>query len=152
MGGPTMSGDALAKGFQALAAVPAGEEFILAGSPTTAVYVDRVPANPTFPYVLITTNFPTVAERSFSRSRSAYALRSRMQVVGLTAESVRIIAQILVELLEGKRPAVAGWTLGAIESVPNEQPLQADLDVTMPGTAANPLYQPFDWILTGSRS
>ena len=42
--------------------------------------------------------------------------------------------------------------LGAIESVPNEQPIQPDLDVTIQGTSENPLYQPFDWILTGSQT
>lgn len=147
-----MTGDALAQAFQSLVAVKSGEDFTLLGSPTTAVYVDRVPANPMFPYVLVTTTFPRVSERSLARSRSAYALRSRMQVVGLTASSIRIIAQILVDHLEGKRLSVAGWNLGAIESVPNEQPIQPDLDVTIPGTTENPLYQPFDWILTGSRS
>lgn len=132
-----MSGDALASAFDAL----------LAGF---TVYKDRVPANPALPYVLVLTNFPTVAERSMARSASVRHLRSRTTVVGVTAGSVRIVAQKLTDALEGKRPIVAGWVLGAIESVPNEQPIQPDLDVTIPGTAENPLYQPFDWILTGS--
>jgi len=42
--------------------------------------------------------------------------------------------------------------LGSIECVPNEQPLQPDQDVTIPGTSDHPLYQPFDWILTGSQT
>lgn len=132
-----MSGDALASAFEAL----------LTGF---TVYKDKVPASPTFPYVLVLTNFPTVAERSLARSVSARALRSRTSVVGITAASVRIIAQKLTDALEGKRPTVSGWVLGAIESIPNEQPIQPDLDVTIPGTSENPLYQPFDWILTGS--
>lgn len=132
-----MSGDALAAGFEAL----------LSGF---TIYKDRVPSTPTFPYVFVVTNFPTVAERSLARSVSARVLRSRTVVVGLTGASVRIIAQKLSDRLEGKRPAVAGWVLGSIESVPNDQPIQPDLDVTIPGTAENPMYQPFDWILTGS--
>jgi len=132
-----MTGDALASGFEAL----------LTGF---TVYKDKVPASPSFPYVLVLTNFPTVAERSMARTVSSRVLRSRTSVVGLTGASVRIVAQKLTDALEGKRPNVAGWVLGAIESVPNEQPLQPDLDVTIPGTAENPLYQPFDWILTGS--
>lgn len=132
-----MSGDALASGFEAL----------LTGF---TVYKDKVPASPTFPYVFVITNFPTISERSLTRSASARVLRSRTSVVGLTAMSVRIIAQKLTDALEGKRPTVAGWVLGAIESVPNEQPMQPDLDVTIPGTSENPIYQPFDWILTGS--
>ena len=132
-----MSGDALAVGFESL----------ITG---VTVYRDKVPASPSFPYVFVTTNFPTVSARSLARSVQSRALRSRTVVVGLTAASVRIISQKLSDALEGKRPAVAGWVLGAIESVPNEQPIQPDTDVTIPGTNQNPLYQPFDWILTGS--
>lgn len=134
-----MTGDALAHGFEAL----------LSGF---TVYKEKVPASPSFPYVLVTTNFPAVAERSNARRVLAEHLRSRTVVVGLTGASVRIVAEKLTRCLEGKRPVVAGWSLGAIESVPNSQPLQPDLDVTLPGTNANPLYQPFDWILTGSRN
>ena len=133
-----MTGDALATSFEAL----------LTGF---TVYRDKVPANPSFPYVLVLTNFPTVSERSLARTASARALRSRTTVVGLTGGSVRIIAQKLSNALEGKRPTVAGWNLGAIESIPNEQPIQPDMDVTIPGTAEHPLYQPFDWVLTGSQ-
>jgi hypothetical protein len=137
MGGAVMTGDALAAGFEAL----------ITG---VTVYKDRVPSTPTFPYVFVVTNFPTVAERAVTRSVQARALRSRTQVVGLTASSVRIIAQKLTDALEGKRPAVPGWVLGSIESVANEQPLLPDDDVTINGQ--HPLYQPFDWVLTGSRS
>lgn len=134
-----MTGDALAAGFEAL----------LTGF---TVYKDKVPANPTFPYVFVVTNFPTVADRSLARSAASRQLRSRTVVVGLTGASVRIIAQKLSNALEGKRPVVTGWVLGSIESVPNEQLLQPDDDVTIPGTNDHPLYQPFDWILTGSPS
>jgi hypothetical protein len=138
MGGPVVTGDALANGFEAL----------LSGF---TVYKDKVPASPTFPYVLVLTNFPAVAGRSHARTVHSRVLRSRTSVVGLTAASVRIVAQKVTNVLEGKRPTVTGWTLGTIESVPNEQPIQPDLDVTIPGTAENPLYQPFDWVLTGSQ-
>jgi len=83
-----------------------------------------------------------------ARSVQSRVLRSRTTVVGLTGASVRIIAQKLTDSLEGKRPAVTGWVLGAIESVSNDQPLLPDNDVTINGQ--HPLYQPFDWILTGS--
>jgi hypothetical protein len=134
-----MTGDALAAGFEAL----------ITG---VTVYKDKVPSSPSFPYVFVLTNFPTVADRSQARSVSSRHLRSRTVVVGLTAASVRIIGQKLSDSLEGKRPTVAGWLLGSIESVSNEQPIQPDTDVTIPGTAEHPLYQPFDWILTGSQT
>lgn len=132
-----MSGDALAASFEAL----------LTGF---TVYKDKVPSNPSFPYVFVVTSFPTISERSLARSATARLMRSRTVVVGETAASVRIIAQKLTDALEGKRPVVAGWVLGSIESEPNEQPIQPDDDVTIPGTTSHPLYQPFDWILTGS--
>ena len=132
-----MTGDALAAGFEAL----------ITGA---TVYKDKVPSTPSFPYVFVVTNFPTVAERSNARSVLARVLKSRTQVVGLTGASVRIVAQKLTDALEGKRPVVPGWVLGSIESVQNDQPLQPDTDVTINGQ--NPLYQPFDWVLTGSRS
>lgn len=130
-----MTGDALASAFEAL----------ITG---VTVYRDKVPSTPSFPYVFVTTNFPTVSDRSMARTVHARQLRSRTRVVGLSGASVRIIAQKLTNALEGKRPTVAGWVLGAIESVPNEQPLLPDDDVTINGQ--HPLYQPFDWVLTGS--
>lgn len=132
-----MSGDALASSFEAL----------LTGF---TVYKGAAAKVPTYPYVLVLTNFPTPSERSLARTASALALRSRTVVVGLTPASVRIIAQKLSDVLDGKRPTVTGWNLGAIESVPNEQPIFHDRDVIIPGTSDSPFYQTFDWILTGS--
>lgn len=132
-----MTGDALATAFEAL----------ITG---VTVYQDKVPSSPSFPYVLVLTNFPTVSERAMSRGVQARHLRSRTTVVGESAASVRIIAQKLSNALEGKRPTVAGWVLGAIESVPNEQPILRDDDVVIDGQ--HPLYQPFEWILTASEA
>lgn len=137
MGGPVVSGDALATAFESL----------LTGF---TVYKDKVPSSPNFPYVFVLTNFPTVAGRSSARRVLYRNLRARTIVAGITPSSVRIVAQKLSDALEGKRLTVAGWTLGAVECVPNEQPIQPDEDITIPGTAEHPLYQPFDWILTGS--
>ncbi len=132
-----MTGEALAASFEAL----------LTGF---TVYKGKVPSSPTYPHVLILTNFPTISERSMARTASARALRSRTLVVGLTPASVRIISQKLGDVLEGGRLSVAGWNLGAIESVPNEQPIYHDRDVIIAGTSDSPFYQTFDWILTGS--
>jgi hypothetical protein len=136
MGGPDMTGDALATAFEAL----------LTGF---TVYKDKVPATPSFPYVFVLTNFPNVSERAKSRDVHSRQLRSRTTVVGLTAASVRIVAQKVSDRLEGKRPSVDGWNLGRIECEPNDQLILPDNDVVVNGQ--NPLYQPFDWKQTGSR-
>lgn len=131
-----MTGDALATAFEAL----------LTGF---TVYKDKVPATPSLPYVFVLTNFPTVSQRAKSRDVLARQLKSRTTVVGLSASSVRIIAQKVTDKLEGKRPNVMGWRLGRIESEPNDQLILPDDDVVIDGQ--HPLYQPFDWKLTGSR-
>ena len=139
MGGSAVSGDLLAAAF----------ESTLTGF---TVYEDNVPGRPEFPYVFVLTNFPAVAGRSVTRRVQFRHLRARTTVVGLSATSVRTISQQLTDALEGKRLTVEGWNLGAIESVPNDLPIQRDLDVTIPGTAEHPLFQPFDWVLTGSQN
>ena len=138
MGGPAVSGDALAAAFESL----------ITG---LTVYKGTLPSEPSFPYVYVVTNFPTVAERGYTRDAQSRLLRSRTTVGGLSASSVRIVAQKLSDLLEGARPAVNGWVLGRVESEPNEQPIQVDLDVTIPNIG-HPLYQVFDWKLTGSKA
>ncbi|AYN57418.1 tail terminator [Arthrobacter phage Constance] len=135
-----MSGDALA----------AAVEGLITGM---TVYQDgEVPdeADLDFPYVFVSTNFPDVTERAKSRAVQGRALRVRATAVGLSVSSVRITAQKLSDCLEGKKPTVAGWNLGRIESVPNGQVIQTDKDVNIPDYG-NPLYQPFEWILIGSQ-
>ena len=143
MGGTAVSGEALAAAF---------ESALESALASFTIYTDKVPASPSLPYVFLLTSFPVVGGRSATRRVQFRHLRARTVVVGLTAGSVRIGAQKLTQALEGKRLTVPGWTLGAIESEPNNQPIQPDNDVIIPGTSDHPLYQPFDWILTGSET
>ncbi|MBP3044887.1 hypothetical protein KKR91_01145 [Arthrobacter jiangjiafuii] len=115
------------------------------------VYKGIVPKTPTFPYVLLSTNFPTVVERAQSRMVQARELRVRTTVVGESVQSVRIIGQKLSDALEGARPVVAGWSLGRVESRPNDQDIVADRDVTL-ANGLNPVYAVMDWVLTASRT
>lgn len=123
-------------------------ESLVAG---VTVYKGIVPKAPTFPYVLLSTNFPTVVERAQSRMVQARELRVRATVVGESVQSVRIIGQKLSDSLEGARPEVAGWSLGRIESHPNDQDIIADRDVTL-ANGLNPVYVVMDWVLTASRT
>lgn len=115
------------------------------------VYKGMVPAKPTFPYVLLSTNFPTVVERAQTRMVQARELRVRTTVVAETVQAVRIHCQDLSDSLEGARPVVAGWSLGWVESRPNEQDIIADRDVTL-ANGLNPVYAVMDWVLTASRT
>lgn len=135
-----MSGDALAAAVEALIV---GMTVYQDGEVPAAADLD-------LPYVFVSSNFPAVSERAKSRAVQGRALRVRATVVGLSVSSVRITAQKLSDCLEGKKPTVAGWNLGRIESVPNDQVIQADKDVNIP-EFGNPLYQPFEWILIGSQ-
>lgn len=123
-------------------------ESLVAG---VTVYKGFVPKQPTFPYVLLSTNFPTVVERAQSRLVQARELRVRTTVVGESVQSVRIIGQKLSDSLEGARPVVAGWSLGRVESRPNDQDIIADRDVTL-ANGLNPVYAVMDWVLTASRT
>lgn len=151
MGWPAVSGDALADALQDVFATQVGADFHVTGMPGTAVYLDTLPSEPSFPYVYVVTNFPAVAERAYTRDVQSRILRSRTTVGGLSASAVRIVAQKLSDLLEGTRPVISGWALGRVESEPNDQPIQVDLDVTIPNIG-HPLYQVFDWKLAGSKA
>lgn len=135
-----MTGDALAAAVEALIT---GMTVYKDGELPAAEDLD-------FPYVFVGTNFPAVSQRAKNREVQARALRVRATAVGLSVSSVRITAQELSDCLEGKKPVVTGWNLGRIESVPNDQFIRADTDVTIPDFG-NPLYQPFEWILIGSQ-
>lgn len=116
-----------------------------------AVHKGIVPSKPSYPYVLLSTNFPTVVERAQSRAVQARELRVRTTVVGESVQSVRIIGQKLSDLLEGARPVVDGWSLGRIESRPNDQDIIPDRDVTL-ANGLSPVYAVMDWVLTASRT
>lgn len=114
------------------------------------IYKGNVPKVPSYPYVLLSTNFPTVVERAHSRAAQARELRVRATVVGEAVQSVRIIGEKLTDVLEGARVDLLNWRTGRIESRPNEQDIIADRDVTLT-SGLNPVYTVMDWVMTASR-
>lgn len=115
------------------------------------VYMGTVPKMPSFPYVLVASNFPSVVERAQSRTVQARELRVRTTVVGESVQSVRIVGEKVDALLEGARLNIPGWRLGRLEARPNGQDIIPDHDVTLPN-GLNPVYVPLDWVLTASRA
>jgi hypothetical protein len=120
--------------------------------PDVTVYEGDVPASPSFPYVLLQTSFPAVSERAVNRRVQGRRFTARTTVAGATARSVEVVAEKLSTALEGVRLDVDGWSLGALESVPNDQPILPDMDVTLPGLNLHPQYLVLDWVVAGSRN
>ena len=115
------------------------------------VYAGHVPKEPSYPYVYLSSNVPDATERSLGRRATAVQHRFRTTAVGLTDDSVRIIADKVVRILDGSRFNVQGWVLGKMENQPNDQRIQEDRDVTDPDTGVHPQYAVLDWLITGSR-
>ena len=122
-------------------------ESLVAG---VTVYKGKVPSSPKFPYLLVSTNFPSISERALSREGLTHTLRVRVTGVGFDNSGVRWALQHAVDGLEGARPDVPGWLVGRVESVPNDQPFMVDRDVNVTGFG-NPVYGVMDWILTASK-
>jgi len=113
-------------------------------------HADTVPAIPTYPYVLITSSFPRVSDRSQARSVHALQVRIRTTVVGLSDTSVLVTGQKVSDALEHAEVEVPGYVLGRVESVPNEQPILEDLDVTV--NSRHPQYAVLDWVMTATKT
>lgn len=114
-------------------------------------YKGTVPSKPSYPYVLLTTNFPRVVERAQSRQVQARELRVRATVVGESVQSVRIICQKVDDAFEGARVVVPGWATGVLTCRPNDLDIEPDLDVTF-SNGLNPVYLPLEYVLTASRT
>lgn len=111
----------------------------------------RVTSTPTYPYVLLTSSQPGPSERSLARASQSVHHRFRTTVVGTSEQSVMVVAGNVGKALEGRKFAVDGWTLGLMESVPNEQRILPDFDVTL-SNGLNPFYAVLDWVVAGSKN
>lgn len=116
------------------------------------VYKGKVTGSPSYPYVMVTSNFPSPSERAATRDVQARGLRVRTTVVGLTTTSVRLIADRVATALDGARPVVDGWNVGRVENLSNNQDITPDRDVVIPGVNNHPLYVVIDWVATASRT
>lgn len=134
-----MSADALANAVESLVA-------------GVTVYKGKVTGTPSYPYVMVTSNFPSPSERAATRDVQARGLRVRTTVVGLTPASVRIVADKVSAALDGARPVVAGWNVGRVENLANNQDITPDRDVVLPNNNGHPLYVVIDWVATASRT
>ncbi|GAA1337144.1 hypothetical protein [Arthrobacter roseus] len=114
-------------------------------------YKGEAPSTPIYPYVLLNAPLPLASERSLARSGQSVDARIRATVVAFDSVGVRWGSQKVVDALEGVRPVVTGWNVGRVENIPNDQPIQVDTDVNVPGYG-NPMYHPLDFIAVASRT
>lgn len=106
--------------------------------------------NPSYPYVLAITSFPTVRDRSMTRSGQSHRVRMQTTSVGLTAEQLRWVLERTVPALDHAKLDVPGWKLGRVELF-NERPPDVDTQVTDTATGYHPVMQVHEWTLTASK-
>lgn len=113
---------------------------LLATLPSKApIHKGTVPANPTFPYVLVQHFLPKAADRSLNRTIHARSERWRVTVAGQTEDSVWVVSAQVSAALEGAR--IGGQR---VEEIPNSLPILEDLDVTL-SNGRHPFYLVTEW-------
>ena len=130
-----------------MSALATALESLVTGIQTYSV---KVPPSPVYPYVLLNASLPSPNDRGLSREPQAVTGRIRATVVSFDAVSVRWGCGKVMDSLEGARPDVAGWNVGRVENVPNDQPMLVDTDVFITNRG-NPVYQPMDFLVVASQ-
>jgi len=115
-------------------------------SPPLTIHQGRVPASPTFPYVLVTGFVPRVSERGVTRVPQGSVAKYRTTVVGTSEASVRVIAGRVTAAVEGAKIAAAGFSVGRVESLLNDLPILRDDDVST--DSMNVFYAVLEWQFT----
>lgn len=105
------------------------------------VHKGWVEADPSYPYAVLW--WPGVGRRSMNTlAGSSGRLDSifRITSVGLTAESVRIIAEAMQGAVLDQHITVAGWVTHQILHRGTDVPIQEDRQVVDTATGRHPLY------------
>ncbi|MFF4600557.1 hypothetical protein [Amycolatopsis sp. NPDC001319] len=111
-----------------------------AGSPPFTVYDGQVPNPPSFPYALL--NIGTGIDRGTKLCGDPDETTFRFLVtsVGLTADSVFIVADETKARVLGVRPSVDGRAVVRIRKENDGGPVQEDRDVTDTATGRHPMF------------
>lgn len=115
-------------------------------SPPLTVHQGRVPASPSFPYVLVTGFIPRVSERGVTRVPQGSVAKYRTTIVGTSEASVRVIAGRVTTALEHAKLSELGYSIGRVESLQNDLPIMEDNDVTV--NSMHPFYTVLEWQFT----
>lgn len=110
------------------------------------VHDGHVPKDPSFPYAVLYARTPDRSINSLRHTSGRLDLRFQVTSVGLTGESVRIIADAMQGALLDQTVTVAGWVNYPIRDTPNDQPMREDREVTLVD-GRHPLYVINEYLL-----
>jgi hypothetical protein len=118
------------------------------------VYRGNVPASPAYPYVVLWGDLGDESSGgpdgdSLQDVPDVLSLRSRVTYVGLSFDSVLVVARNVRSALNRKIPAVAGWSPSRLRQS-SLMDIQADTDVTIPDFG-HPLFAVDEFSLVSER-
>lgn len=120
----------------------------------TTVYMWSVPGAPVYPYVVLWGDIGSESSGgpdgdSLQDVPDVLSLNVRATYVGLTGDSVLIVARNVRAALNRKTPAVAGWRCNPLRQS-SLMDAQTDTSVTLSG-GANPVYAVDEFALVSSK-
>jgi hypothetical protein len=95
---------------------------------TVRVFDGQVPGTAPVAFVVVNHRIPNVVSRSEGRSRLAHRCYALVTVTAATAEGARVIAQRVIDALEGGRPVADGWSTTPLALLNAREPVE-DRDV-----------------------
>jgi hypothetical protein len=121
---------------------------------TVNVYMWRVPANATYPYVALWGGLGDESSGgpdgdSLRDVPSVLSLRIRATYAGTNGDSTMIVCRNVRAALNRKTPAVTGWMPQPLRQS-SLMDAQADLDITLPD-GSNPVYAVDEFALVSSK-
>ena len=111
---------------------------LLTDLPVT-LYEGQVPDEPGFPYALFNMDTGRGGDRRLSGRTARRTFDFMVTSVGLTPQSVRVIADQVMDRLLDVRPQVAGFRSGLIRHV-TSIPVRPDTDVRDIATRLHPMF------------
>ncbi len=112
----------------------------LLGAVETTLYLGgQVPDEPTFPYLVLFMGTGIDDETKLCRTPDKATFRFQLTSVGLTDDSVAIVADQGRTAVLGIRPVVAGRKTNPIRKE-TDIPVRADKDVTVPPMNLHPMF------------
>ena len=122
---------------------------------TVRVYAWSVPDAPSYPYVVVWGDLGDESSGgpdgdSLTDSTGVLSLRVRATYVGLTGDSVLIVARNVRAALNRKTPAVSGWRTNPLRQS-TLMDIQVDTDVTIPGSSTHPLFAVDEFALVSQK-